>query len=74
MYEHWYNLLSPGLRTTFVLSKAQLGEFDPANDNAALKHHVNLALFARGAEAAGTVHTWEYANGDMRFTYQPHGA
>lgn len=68
------SMTQSGLQTTFMLSKAEIAAFDPANDHAALKHYVNLALFARGADFAGTVNTWEYANGDMRFTYHPHGA
>lgn len=36
-----------------------------------LTNYVNNRLYELGARYPGTVHSWTYCNGDVRYTFQP---
>lgn len=67
MFDPYMYRTSKGLRTV-VLSAETLRQIGDPHD---IKEHVHRCLDLNVRVDRGTVHSWQYVNGDVRYTFQP---
>lgn len=72
MAYEYFEMVHKNLKDTFVLPVETVAWLDEeAPEAKAFEAYINARFTAQGLKGPGTVHTWEYADGSVRATFQP---